>query len=520
MHDFRPTGRGGHVLRPWALRPGAVPALALVALWLGLVAWRPLVLGFYHDDWWSLARPVALTPLADLLDSERARALFALVVWSLRNLFGASAAAWQALSAAGNLACALLIAALVDRLGPPRPGGAARWAGAGAGALWLAAPWSLAYTGWPIMGLPLLTVALLAASAALLLSPRCESPAAGAVAALPYLLGCLIYEAVWGAFLPVALIAGLTRLKAGAPLRPAFAYALAAGGGQIVLFLLNRLLSTGPQGKQISAAAGRLVLRSFETAPAQMAEAVGALSPLALAAAAVLVAAFTAAALRRRDFARLGIVAACLLGAGIAVVLHAAAGYATEWTGLMGRTAMVPAFWLTVAFGAMLQGALSDGRAPRLSAALAGAALVTVLSGATLALTRDWATGWRQELATLSTFPAAEAERLATGTFIVADLPQQGAPRGQFEAFWDITGGLVTTYPALAGVLLQDGKSRVTVLRPRDWYTEWDGSKLSQGWCPGLFIWSFETKAVVVWDQRAGTLTPIAPGTRLGCAAR
>src|SRR3712207_9438132 len=35
--------------------PG-MPVLAVVGLWLGLVAWRPLALGFYHDDWWAIDR--------------------------------------------------------------------------------------------------------------------------------------------------------------------------------------------------------------------------------------------------------------------------------------------------------------------------------------------------------------------------------------------------------------------------------------------------------------------------------
>jgi hypothetical protein len=516
MNRPRPAGVSGQILRPRAFRPSA-PAIALLALWLGLVAWRPLVLGFYHDDWWALARPAVLTPLADLIDTQRSRALLALLTWCLRSLFGGVAAAWQILAAAGNLICAVLIAAVVDRLCPPHRDGWSNWAGAGAGALWLAAPWSLAYTAWPVMSLPLLSIALLAASAMLLLPPRCTSPAAGAGAALPYLAGCLLYEAVWGAFVPVALIASLMRLKARAPLRPVLAYALAAGAGQIVLLVLNRLLSVGLHAKHVYAAAADLVTLSFKIALPQMAETIGAPLPLAAAAAGVLTVTFAVAAFRSRDVVRPGIVAACLLGIAIAVVLHALAGYGTQWTDLMARTAMVPTFWLCVALGAMLQAVLAGGRILRPCAALAGAALVAALAVATLAQTREWAVGWREERAVLATFPADEARKLAPGIFLVADLPRDGSPRGQFDAYWDITGGLVATYPDLARLLLRGEKSRATVLRPRDWYTEWDGSKLSQGWCPDRLLWSYDATGAVLWDQKAGTLAPIAPGTRMGC---
>lgn len=127
----------------------------VVAVWLGLVAWRPLVLGFYHDDWWSLARPITLTRLSDLLEGQGSRALLTLMTWCLRHLFDGVAAAWQILATVANLACAVLIATVVERVSPLRDG-AASWAAAGAGAFWLAVPWSLAYTAWPVMSLPLL----------------------------------------------------------------------------------------------------------------------------------------------------------------------------------------------------------------------------------------------------------------------------------------------------------------------------------------------------------------------------
>jgi hypothetical protein len=494
-----------------------VPTRFVLCVWLGLTAWRPLVLGFYGDDWWSIALPVQQLSLLSMIEADRARAPSLLLYWALRHGLAGSAAGWQAFAAGVNLSCALMIVAVVSRVGGSS-GFLDRWSGAAAACLWLAAPWSLPYTAWPVMAVPLLTVAVLASSAALLLSRRCATSTAGAAAAVPYLLGCLIYEAIWGAFVPVVLSLALVRLRARAPLRPVLAYAIAAGVGQVLLFILNRLLSTGSMAKQISSVAVELALYSFQIAPFQIAEAIGALSPVALAATAVLAGAFIGVSFINRDVVPASIVAASLLGIAIVIVVHAAAGYGTRFVDdLIGRTAMVPTFWLAIGFGAVARGAFADGRILRLCGTMAVAAILTVLAISLLGRTREWAKGWTQERAVLKTFPASEAQKLAPRTFIVADIPRGGSLRGQFATFWDIAGGLVTAHPELAHIFLLNGESRVTVLRTQDWFTEWDGSKLSQGWCPDHLLWSYAASAVVVWDQRAGTLTPIAPGTRLGC---
>lgn len=493
---------------------------ATCLLWCALVAWRPVVLGFYHDDWWSLTRPISLTPLGDLIANDPSRGVALVLYWSLRSLFGGSAVAWQGFAAGVNLLCALAIGFVVRQLPVPAHARVAGWSCVAAAALWLSAPWSLAYTAWPIMSVPLLSLAALAVSGAMLLTPG-ASVRNSVFAAGIYVLGASVYEAIWGAFLPVSLLAYLLCARFKRPMKTVFVYAACAGAGQAFLAVVNRLLSGGPHGKKLASNAPDLVVRSLTDAPQRIADTLGTVKPLVLLSASALAGLFILSVLLRRDVVSVLVVLCCVAGIVVAAAVHAAGGYGLDWGGLMGRTAMVPSFWIALAFGAALAACIPISKSFSLTAALASAVLVAALSYRLAEHSKEWATGWREQRAILATFPVDEAERLQAGAFIIADVPR-GADPGRFDAFWDISGALITTFPHLSRILLDGAHGRATALRPGDWWTLWDGSALSQGWCrtPDVPLWSFPATHVVVWKQESRQLVPLSPGSRLGCSAR
>jgi hypothetical protein len=497
----------------------ATPVLAVVLIWALVISWRPSVLGFYHDDWWSLALPLEVSSLGSVLSKDPARATHVFLVWVGRQLFGANPIPWQILAALVHLGCALLIYGILERL--ERKGdhpGISRWAGAAASAFWLCAPWSLAYSAWPIMSLPLLCVAGLAASGCILLS-RDSSPTVGWLAASFYIAGSAIYEAAWGGFVPMAALAAFTRWRAGEPLRPIYTYATVSACGQMILLVLNRLLSQPGTGKTISNSSLDVVSVTFRIAELEIKEAISSSSGVIVFASIITIVILMIVISNWKG--RVDTLIYVLISfAGIlgCVVLHSLAGYGIEWRDLQARTAMVPSFWLAIAFGVTLRPALLNGLTIRAGCSFASLVLLLVFSWELLAKTTAWAGGWRQQQALLGSFPVHRAGEINPYTVILADLPRSREARANFDAFWDISGALAATYPEHSHLFVRDHKSQVTVLRP-DFWTEWDGMKVSQGWCRAgsTVLWSLPAQSAIRWRQDLAVFESVPQGIRIGC---
>jgi hypothetical protein len=87
-----------------------------------------------------------------------------------------------------------------------------------------------------------------------------------------------------------------------------------------------------------------------------------------------------------------------------------------------------------------------------------------------------------------------------------------------FGAFWDISGAISITYPAIAEHF--NSKFFATVAKSNEWKSAWDGQNLSQKWCrtpPGEINWVIAAKALFIWNSDTGEFTRKLVPFEIGC---
>ena len=61
----------------------SMPWVLPVIVWLAVVAWRPWVTGFYHDDW-TVLQPLSHGNALKLFEEQASRPIYALLLVSVR----------------------------------------------------------------------------------------------------------------------------------------------------------------------------------------------------------------------------------------------------------------------------------------------------------------------------------------------------------------------------------------------------------------------------------------------------
>ena len=185
------------------ISPGwLLPAL----LWLAVVAWRPAVLGFYHDDWATLW-PMSAGVFAKFMLEQASRPVYGALMSAARLALPADPLAYQILLVVLIGASAAAIGRLGRRIAVLAGAvpSAATWAGIFAATTWIAIPWGMGVSVWPTTFPAQISVLAFCAMALAVL--RETSLRRRALTALPiFFFASLISELFWLSFLPVLLI--------------------------------------------------------------------------------------------------------------------------------------------------------------------------------------------------------------------------------------------------------------------------------------------------------------------------
>jgi MFS family permease len=494
----------------------------LAAAWAALVAWRPFAFGFYHDDWVSVALPLdRSSSLAELLARDPGRPLYLLILRGLRGALAAHAWAWQAVLAVLHLACAVAVASAANALfGRDEETRATwQWPGVIAGISWLAFPWSLGYSAWPVMLPPL--VGMIMAAWSIALAARASSRRNLVLAGLLLCASWTIYEATWFFWLPPALllVAGVDQRRR--PKRLLWTFVGATAALQVAFVFLNRLLAAGsPMAKQLS---GRL-LSTLGTDKhllgAQLFPQLEAVWLPLLVAIGVLLLCAAAAAVRDGEWIRLLVhVSVAVSGAAISVLLYAAAGYGIEWEGLFSRVTLAISFWLAMVVGALVHASNGAGwKALRWGGRGAGLAISAALAVSLLQQSQPWRRSWEEQQAIVAAIPDTVVKLANPKTMVLMDLPRGPAPVYNFSAFWDISGALVAKLPS-AQTLPSSTHAYAAVIRPAELRTSWDGRVVRQAWCssPDSTLWELPAERAFLWRYAEKDAVPLQAGFAIGC---
>lgn len=509
----------------------AAALIPLVAALL-VVAWRPWWLGFYHDDWWMIARgpdPYFFTDFSD----QASRPLYFLLVTGLKWLLPPTPLPWHILLAVLVIGNAALIGLVGRRLTIVMGGSPATacWAGSLGAAVWLCCPWALGATAWVTPAVGQVAIGLFCLAALVILSGKSTFQKlvwGGGLLALAY----LINELFWFAFVPLLFAPAVRDVVRSGPtaLRPLFLLSAGLLAVQAMPIALNRglaLLGVGIN-RSFNAQWTDLVLHSLRLVPTEINRAViypslfwtlvGALGLTAFGAlaAAILMGSW------RKSLIPLAGIAAIVIGCLGSLVLFALAGYRLEAIGLFSRSFITFSVWISWV-PAVLLALLDDLPRWVRRVAIGGCiALIALMGASTIIRLRDWRAAWEDQQAIIAALPIELLKANSRpGSFIVVLLPERTSEVEGIEAFWDMTGLLTSRAPDLVARLADpDQRMFATAARTSKHRISWDGSKMTMAWCPPQSgeLWSLKARNhLLVWDAVNRRLSTFDKPVAFGC---
>lgn len=495
------------------------PMAVVGMFWLGLVAWRPMLFGFYHDDWSSLALPLDRSAsLAELLVADPGRPLYIIILYALRFFLSEKAVLWQALLSIVHLMNALAIYRLVTCVFTDERQRDRLLAGTLAAALWLTYPWSLGYSAWAIMLPP--DISLLLAILGITQAMRPEADGKSIAVAMALLsLSWLIYESTWLMWLPFSLILLARSLGHAGSRLFAWRFFWMSCLLQGFFIITNRMVfAQSAHSKKLSVN----ILSTLDTNSHlfinQLLPAVPGYLVIAGCLAALLVCILLNLGRVLTTPMRLLALACMLFGLSMSVLIYAAAGYAIEWTGLFSRVTLPISFWLSMIFACLFLLAWSGAaRWRKIIVLLASLGVILPLCYSLIQQSRLWAKSWEEQQRILTALPQSVVDLANQQSLLLVDIPRGTAPVFTFSAFWDISGAVVPRMPNY----VYDKKPHVfaTVLRKDEWRTTWDGKVVRQYWCraPDSPLWAMDARQVYMWTYPNVQATKMHAPFEVGC---
>jgi len=510
--------------------------LFVILVWILLYLPRIFVLGFYGDDWFCFVdasqgtmpfSPARFLNFVGFFTSYAPRPVLGLIAFLFSSIFGTSAWGFQLGAAVLVLAAALSLRRWLSLLLADVQESRSFCAD-GATIFWLAMPWMLGVTAWPVLSQTLVAQIFFTEACRILLTRKVATISSRVLFAVLLVASGLTYEAF---YFQIFIILGFyaisfkSRFRWRYQLLPAFGLACSA---QLIVILVNRYSArVNPAfSKHWNAEWFRTAESSLLGLPRILKPTIAESFPFVCAACVVLTAACTAllAVGMRRESSRplaLRIVGIFLLGVGatcVSAVTFALAGYSFQSDGVSSRTLFSASWGFTIVYFGLIScfaikaTMVSKMMVSKWCLALSGAAVVVGMGYAQRYRVDEWAHAWHEQQKILAHVPASQIKELPrnSAVFFVGPGYYRGVPI--FGAVHDITSA-VFSLPPLAGAR-----------RPHNWRTpiypatelyawKWNGENITISQ-PGSwsFTYATPTKHLYVWKYPEERLEEVSAG--------
>jgi hypothetical protein len=466
-------------------------------------------MGFFHDDW-NLFRVNDLIPAAGrtayYLTAYRDRPVNGITVWAMNEAGGNRP--WlltlmaSALVAVAAISLYLFLSRVTELVSRDR------LAAAVGTAAWIAVPWGLGYSLWPIGATTLVAMAAFLSSSILMV----EFMAKGGGGRLALAAGLLAisfatYQAWYLGFVPVVLLAlVLGPSDRGFRMRGAVAFAV---GLAVQVAAVLHALSTTPKSTSTDVA---LILRNASSGIVTAVAApfgklwfvpVGILVVLALE----WVRGRRGVANGPRRTARNALLA-CGVGVIGGTLPYSVAHYPLAGIGVFSRTTLGVSLWTAV----MLSMAVMGTRAWTIDARHRfvgwSGLLVAVLAIASAVQMTAWAGSWRRQGEILAGVPYAVIARLPRDAVVLLDEPVSIRGVEVFAAPWDVSSA-VYAQPPMRGIA-PEARIMISPIYP-DGRMSWDGHELvvRPGWTvKAAQLWRYRPGGELVRIEAPGRIAP------------
>ena len=463
----------------WKLDSSAflIPIVIFVLLHVA----RPWWVGFYHDDWTIFVEPSQLS-LSDFrsfyLNTFKDRPLLGLILLGVSSLW-ATNSTWTGHPAFMVVLSSSLVAltALSFYIFLRRVESIARVrtsAPALSVAIWIAIPWGLGYSLWPVSSITTMTAHLLFLSSSILfLDYMMKAGLWRAFAGVGALSASyLIYQSFYLAFVPLIFLLLAFRWQDGTVLRRACYLMIVSSFVQLICVLMALSVT----GKSATINIKLILANVGYFLPLALAKSFGYfwLLPLILFLAFL---AYGVAILKelvkseRRMFAfALG---ATLFGVVIGTLPFSAAGYVIQGVGTHSRTTIGANIWICTAVALLLMAGSKSALYSQRVGVISRALLVSLTAASVWQMT-NWVHSWDRQSKILSEFPYEFVKTMPEGGVLVLDEPAYINGVEVFAAPWALSSAVYSN-PAMAAYFEVKTKPRIVPLYD-DVIVSWDGT--------------------------------------------
>lgn len=481
------------------------PISIIFIAWTFFVSWRPLVLGFYHDDWASSALPIVTGKnFIESISGDPTRPLYVLIIFLLRWISSGSPIGFQCLLAVVNLLCAFGIGVLATNLfsgqGIESKKIYISISGMYSALLWLVFPWSLGYSAWPIM-LPPLIGMLCTILGCIFLTLNSKTYGGVFASTILLVVPWFIYEATWFLWIPVGLIVLIKAIKYKNPHTKLLLNFIVLGVFQLSFILINRFAFSSGQSKRLSIQFLDIFLQNFYSLK-------GGLIPIIAPGWIFLKFGFYALILififhiiLRKD-KKILIIESILIVSGLvgSQLIYAFAGYGMVWDGLSSRVTLPINFWLALFAGLIFSViGLHPTKKKKIINLTLFALIFLPCSLGLLKQTIQWKRSWDQQKVIINNIPDSVLTLASDEAILLLELPKGPPPVYSFNAYWDINGALVYRIHKYKKVNFKH--IYATIAGNGEIMSSWNGETLSQYWCrePNISLWDLEARKLFFW---------------------
>lgn len=491
----------------------------IIAVWLLFVSWHPFVFGFYHDDW-AFFNSVITSSLIESVRGNPTRPLFEGTTYILKVLFLDNHVAYQSMLVLLHLLCAIgvyhvFMSVFHDEICSKKQ--STHLGGIIAGSLWLVFPWSLGYTAWATMTVPLL--GMLISIVAVVFATRQPLNMKNIFISISlFCISWLIYEVTWFFWIPISLILIIRNIDNKKKLKLSMRYFYLGLLFQMLFVVFNRFVSAQLHtGKQLSNNVFGILESNLYIIKEQFIPMGSYLIVIGIFL--LLISFYMNFKQKQFDKKIILILISFIVGICLSIILFAFAGYAIQLYGLFARTTFAISFWLSLLLsGLFIIGWTSTRKSSKLFAILGMLLLVFSFLKVFLSQSLLWKKSWDEQRAIIRVLPQPLFSSLRKGSFVLMDIPRGTDPVNTFSAYWDINAAIL---PFIKTDVIIDNQKHefATVMRKGEWITTWDGENVKQFWChsPNTPLWSLKAKEVHVWHYSDGSIELLKSPYNSGC---
>jgi hypothetical protein len=517
--------------RAKALQLMAAAAVPLIA-WLWLCAERPWRLGFFSDDWLILLHPDigSARSFQDILQLVVTRPASAPLIWLVQTLAEWSPFRSQIINIAGLGLTAMSVGWLAKRLAAVAgvSAGSCLAGGSIAAATFICFPSNVGTYAWSV-GTLAATPAVMpfCIGMALLVGPnrsRAWEQSAGIVLLA---ISHLSYEAFYFQELTILIAAYIL-----AGTRP--------GRGAIILFaavillnvtcvVFNRLLPGGNHKSFNSGWWHIFIGGYFRIIPIYFHAVREHTVLFALSLTASLAFGTSCLARATSSLRAAGSLIVLTIGVGGAGILFAFAGYRLFAEGVMARTSIVVATYVSICMGLLSAGGWQQLKRPATVAGLslgATSALLFTMALVSHARLEEWEETWDYEVIRLSRLPIDYGFKFHDPRFYVL-IEDRNSIYAPASAPWEIAGAIAWQLYRRSGNSDRRMMDELWRTKPThwlwftampNWFTRWNGKTIEQGFCGSQPIYTSGSPELWVWNPAESSFTSVTPNWSHGCA--